>query len=94
MIRWSRENIIKYAQGYDNNYSERYSSQIEEKMKQKLKEQDYLTRNDFVEIGRWKSPRPSRYYEANSEDFVREVTAIAFNAQNEKIKIEALYSGT
>ena len=74
---------------YDNARTDS-DKQVEEVMKQKLAGQNYLTRDDFIKIGRWKSPRPTKYYESNSEALVKEISNIAFCTTNEELKIGIL----
>lgn len=90
MINLSRQIIIDYAEKYDSKYRFKDDSKIEKEMKECLAERNYLTREDFIKIGRWKSPRPTKHYESNSDDLVREVSQIAFGTKNEEIKIGIL----
>lgn len=55
-----------------------------------LKQQDFLTKEQLLKILRWKSPRPLRHYEANSEKAVKEITSLAFTTQNDSLKIHIL----
>lgn len=50
----------------------------------------YLTRDEFLAVCRWKSPRPTRHYEKNTEDKVREITKKAFSTQHEITRIVRL----
>jgi len=50
----------------------------------------YINRNEFLDVCRWKSRRPKKHYESNSEDFIQEITSICISAKNEKLKIEVL----
>lgn len=42
------------------------------------------------EVARWKSPRSARHVDGNSEEYVREVTAIALSTSCERLRIESL----
>ncbi len=55
-----------------------------------LNSQNYLTKEQLIEILMWKSPRPLRYYKVNSEQEIKEITSLAFETQNEKLKIHIL----
>ena len=55
-----------------------------------LNSRGYLNKQELIEILRWKSPRPLRYYEANSEREVNEITALAFATESEQLKIHIL----
>ena len=50
----------------------------------------YLDKAHFVEIGRWKSRRPLRHYQSNDEDLVRQVTALAFAARRDDLRLRLL----
>ena len=50
----------------------------------------YLTKDQFLQIAKWKTERPSKWYKTNESEFVEEVTKISFNAQTERLKIEVL----
>lgn len=54
------------------------------------KEGCYLTKELLIKILKWKSARPLRHYEANSEDEVRQITALAFAIKSDKLKIHVL----
>lgn len=92
MIVRSEKVIRLYAGRYDEFFSEIYDSEIERKLKEKLAKQDYITRDDFIRIGLWKSKRVQRHYKSpeNTDSLVREVSAFAFNSTHERIRIEAL----
>jgi hypothetical protein len=82
--------IAKYAEGYDANYYDKDDGKTERFIKGKIVNQGYLTKEDYVAIGRWKSKRPTKYYKNNEEVFIREVTSIAFSTKEERIKIGIL----
>ncbi|MCX6261371.1 MAG: hypothetical protein NTY95_11165 [Bacteroidia bacterium] len=90
MFKISREHIIKYANKFDEVYGLNNDSITENELKKKIKSQDCLTKDDFLKIGRWKSPRPIKYYESNSKSLIKKITTISFHTKHEKIKIEAL----
>jgi hypothetical protein len=46
-----------------------------------------LDKGHFVEIAKWKSPRPVKRYESNGDDLVQEVTALAFAARRDDLKL-------
>jgi len=55
-----------------------------------LKNQTCLTKEQLIEILRWKSPRPLRHYEMNSEEAVKEITTLAFATKNDSLKVHIL----
>jgi hypothetical protein len=50
----------------------------------------FLTKEQFLKILLWKSPRPLRFYNENSEQTVNEVTTLAFATNNDSLKIHIL----
>jgi hypothetical protein len=89
MFPLSKRSILNYSSSYDINYSEK-EAKIENVLKRKIRGQQFLTREDYLAIGMWKSPRPKKHYENNTDDFIREVSSISFNTLDEKLRIEIL----
>ncbi len=55
-----------------------------------LKSQGFLTKEQCLKILKWKSPRPLKHYNKNSnEDFIK-ITKLAFQQEDEKLKIHIL----
>ena len=50
----------------------------------------HLDKGHFVEIAKWKSPRPVRHYESNDSALVRDVTALAFAVPREHLRLRVL----
>lgn len=55
-----------------------------------VQKQGYLTKSQLIKILRWKSPRPSKHYEVNTDKNVQEITRLAFATKNENLKIHIL----
>lgn len=55
-----------------------------------LRKQGYLEKKQLIPILKWKSPRPLKHYEANSDASVKEITKLAFEAKNDSLKIHIL----
>lgn len=50
-----------------------------------------MTRDEFLEIGMWKSKRQKNHYLKNDDAFVKEITKIAFSSgTSERLRIEIL----
>jgi len=90
-LELTRENVIKWAHEYDLKASQQDKA-VEKEMKDKLRTQRFLTRDDLVKVGMWKSPRPKKQYESNDDDVVRELTTFSFAARTEGARIGALYA--
>ena len=54
------------------------------------KKRGYLTKKEFLQICLWKSPRPKRHYEENSEEEIKKTTKKAFLTPHEITKINRL----
>ena len=50
----------------------------------------YLEKKEFLKLCAWKSERPKLRCEANTSDFIREVTTVSFATTNEQLRIEVL----
>ncbi|HJV91505.1 MAG TPA: hypothetical protein VJ623_14440 [Holophagaceae bacterium] len=59
-------------------------------MQAEIREAGGLSKAQLRAVARWKSPRSAPHIEANDEAFVREITAFALAARDERSRIEAL----
>jgi len=50
----------------------------------------YLTKEEFLKIGMWKSPRPKQQYLRNSEENIKKITQEVISTKFEKRKIDLL----
>lgn len=55
-----------------------------------IKNQAYFEKPEFLRMCSWKSPRPRRFYESNSDAEIRRVSNKLFSEECEKSKIELL----
>ncbi|MGM5470245.1 hypothetical protein ACS386_08205 [Flavobacteriaceae bacterium LMO-SS05] len=53
-------------------------------------EEELLSRNTLIKILKWKSPRPLRFYNENEEEYIKNITQLAFKQENVKVKIHIL----
>jgi hypothetical protein len=81
------EVVLAAASRYDHAYDEPIAAMVDP-----VRTRGYLTRDEFIRLGRWKTPRPLRLYEANSPQQVKQVTAIALTTDVEDLRINALLS--
>lgn len=91
-MKIQRENIIEYARRYDERYKGTSDELVEEQMKKLLRQRKYLTREEFVKVGLWKSKRQERNYKSRENDdlTVREITEFAFKAKSERARMKSL----
>ncbi|HET6246685.1 MAG TPA: hypothetical protein VFE47_03220 [Tepidisphaeraceae bacterium] len=85
-LRFDAVEIAEWA----SRYSYEDDSQLEQEIGPRSRAQGYLTREDFLTLCRWKSARPQKHCEHNSETDVRAVTAIALSTKDEKLRIDVL----
>ena len=84
-----------YPQDQVTHWAERYPSvagdgALRRRLRPVVRARGYLTRDEFLEICRWKSPR-SKPWRAGNDDFtVRTVTRAAFGTKDESLKIDLL----
>lgn len=57
---------------------------------EKARIQGFLTRDEFLAIARWKSPRPSNHHLKNDDEMVREVTRFALGTPVESLRLRVL----
>jgi len=56
----------------------------------RARERGWYTRDEFLAVARWKSPRSKRLCEENDESVVKAVTQLALSAPDERQRIEVL----
>jgi hypothetical protein len=91
-MRITRDAILAYAGHYDARYGGTDAAGVEAALKKKLGRQGYLTREDLIGVGRWKSRRAGRHYaDGHNDDLtVREITRFCLSARSEKARIGGL----
>jgi len=55
-----------------------------------VKERGYFTKDEFIKMGVWKSPRPKQRYLQNSEEDIVSISKKVFTTKFEKRRIELL----
>lgn len=55
-----------------------------------IKSQGYITKAQAIEVLKWKSPRPLRYYQLNTESDFITISKLAFESPVEKLGIHIL----
>jgi hypothetical protein len=85
-LQFPPEEITFWAEQY--NY--RMSDSVPDENGRAARAAGYLTRDQFLAISTWKSQRPRKRHERNSESFVREVTQSALSSADPRFKIEVL----
>lgn len=86
-MRMPLKQVTVIASRYSNSEIER---SIESSIAPAAIDRGWLLKSDLLLLARWKSPRIVGQVDQNDDDFIREVTAIAFSTKNERIQIEVL----
>jgi hypothetical protein len=90
----SRELVERWAGRFDAEFPPKYKqgeAQLKAWLRTWFREgRPYLDKPHFVDIARWKSQRPLPHYESNDDDLVQEVTAVAFAARRDDLKLRLL----
>jgi hypothetical protein len=74
-----------------NEEEKEHEREIEEVIGPIVQDRGHYTKDQFIKLARWKSPRNVPRCEQNCEDYVREVTRVALSASLERIRVESLY---
>jgi hypothetical protein len=86
--------ILKFEKSEIPTIAGRYQYQSSETELIDLKDEiircGYLTKAQLIKIAYWKSPRSSKNAIKNPEEYVSEITRLAFMSQNERVRIEVL----
>ncbi|MDY0289693.1 MAG: hypothetical protein RBR15_12780 [Sphaerochaeta sp.] len=85
-LRFKPDQIFGYAGNYEYTTSDVDLSLYT----QEIQARGYLTKADLERVAKWKSPRSAGHVSRNSEEYVRAVTAIALQTDNEQLRIEVL----
>lgn len=75
---------------YAARYDASVDAEIETRVAPAAKRQGFLTREQFLVLAGWKTPRSRPRCEANDAAFVEEATRNALASRNERFKIESL----
>lgn len=92
-LRLTDDFVCRWITEYDLHYEGTPDDEGEQDLKQwirDLPEPKYLDRRHFIRLGRWKTPRQIHAYKENDDSFVREVTALAYQASDELLKLHIL----
>jgi hypothetical protein len=91
MMVINKKNLLKYENLYDRHYKHE-DQEVETRLKSLLVKKRYLEKDEFVDIARWKSKRPTKHYRSKENDdiTVREITKFSFQTISEKARVESL----
>jgi len=55
-----------------------------------VKKRGHFTRDEFLKMCKWKSPRPERYFKSNSSELIKDISKKVISTKYEKRKIDLL----
>lgn len=85
-LRFPISEVGHYASRYSYGRSELEVTENAET----IRSRGYLSKRELQIIGEWKTPRSKSRIASNSEDYIKEVTQIAFSTDSAKLRIEIL----
>lgn len=85
-LKFREREIVQWA----SRYSYPGEEEIEKGIAPAARKRGYLTRDEFLRLCRWKTPRSALLCAKNDEDYVREVTGTSLCSRNEEFKIRTL----
>lgn len=74
---------------YANNY-EYQTDEVLNELSESAKKKGYLTKDEFLKICAWKTPRSKPLCLSNSDELIKEITNIALKTNSEQLSIEIL----
>ena len=91
-LRFPASSVRQLASSYSselNGRDRRLTQIITEEAFPAYEEQGFLTKEQFVSVCEWKSPRAKPRFESNDTDLIREVSALARTTTSERMRIQA-----
>ncbi|MBI1900426.1 MAG: hypothetical protein HYS13_04830 [Planctomycetia bacterium] len=90
-LRFPAKDIPQLAARYSselNDRDRRLTTILTDEVFPAYEQQGFLTKQQFVKVCEWKSPRPKRRFESNDADLIREVSTLARTTTSERMRIQ------
>lgn len=84
-LKFNKCNLEEIAARY-----EYQTDDILSEISKSAKEKNYLTKDEFLKICAWKTPRSKPKCASNSKEYIEEITKIAFTTKSDQLRIEIL----
>ncbi|MEI7899627.1 MAG: hypothetical protein WCK89_05205 [bacterium] len=78
----------RYIEGM-NPRDRRLTATIEQAVFPSYRGKGYLTKDEFLTVCAWKTPRTSKWCGTNEEEVIREVSALVFTTKSEVLRIQS-----
>ena len=85
-LRFAEKQITFFANKYNYSRAEEDVTALRED----VQIHGYLTKGQLRMVAQWKAPRRAGHVEKNSDEYVKEITGLAFAATDERSRIEML----
>lgn len=92
-LRFSAGLIRPLAEEYQQDLGDsdrKLEDEIEKDEFPSCRENEYLTKDEFLKVCEWKTPRTKSLCEKNTPEFIEEISKIVLKAQSERLRIEIL----
>ena len=86
-LRFPSSQVCTWAERYLNTSND---EMLRSRVRPVVRSRGYLTRDEFLEICRWKSPRTQPWCAQNDEFTIQTVSRAAFSTPDESLKIDLL----
>jgi hypothetical protein len=86
-LRFHIGDLEKWARKYEFNVRKEQRVQA---AADTAKERGYMKKEEFLAVVQWKSPRPKRWAENNSDEDIEDATKSAFSTTNARVRIGVL----
>src|SRR3989344_7624316 len=87
-MKLSKKQITEYASKYEEKFSD--DIKLENKLLDWFKNHQFMDKERFVQLGRWKTKRQTKNYLRNSDEDVRKVINESLTSVDEEKRIEIL----
>ncbi len=85
-LRFSKEQIALWSGRYEFGADE----EIQRAIGPRVKAAGYFTKDDFLKVCEWKTPRTQTHCRKNAPEFIRETTRTALATPSERLRVEVL----
>lgn len=88
-LRFPINNLKKYSLSYSYDKGE-LEDEILTSIRDEVRKLGYLSKDQFLKVCKWKTDRSKTLCNRNDEQTIIDITSIALNHKNEKLRIETL----
>ena len=71
---------VSFIDYWAGQYPAKADDKVLKEVGERVRERGHYDRQDFMTVGRWKSPRPTRSMASNTDEMIRDISATALTA--------------